>query len=150
MEKQIVYRFLTKNEFDCWVAGDKNGISSPYHEDSWPAGNNHQYIEGVCYVHFYEKLLDASIVMNMVQTGADYLCKFEIDKCVLDQHKSYGKYLDDVNDCVQINEYAVPLDKIDASCLKEYRIVKSEKDIKYIDVKFGWEKVVAKANTFEI
>ena len=150
MSKKIVYRFLSKREFECWQKEDKCDISSPCRIDELPAGNNHKYVKGVRYVHFFDSLQDAPIVIQVVDMENDHLCKFAIDINTLEEHEGYGKYLDDNFDCVEVKEYAVPLDEIENNSLIEYRVVKNADEVKYINSDFAWEKIKAKTDDIEL
>lgn len=142
MYKQTVYRFLSQKEFDCWLAGDKSGISSPCHLNELPSGNMHKYKEGVKYVHFFENILDAPTILQIMDMDSDHLCKFKIDIEVLENYQGYGKYIDMDGEFALLTEYAIPLDEVDPSSLYEYRIVKNENDVKYLDDdNAGWQKL---------
>lgn len=147
MDKAI-YRFLTKEEFDKWMTGRKDEISSPYVKDGLRQSNNHKYVEGVKYVHFFKHIEDAPIILSILDLSHDHLCKFEIDEDVLLEHRGVGKYTIDFNDCKDVCEYAVPLDLIYEGQLKEFRIVNGINDVRYINNYIGWNTI--KDNSMEI
>ena len=147
-ETQIVYRFLTKQELNDWL-NNKNNISKSYKNDNMAQSNNHKYIEGVKYVHFFENLIDAPSVLNILDQNTNILCKFELPTSTLSKHEGLGSYYDQNMDKETVKEYAIPVDLVDAKCLKEYKVINSIDNAKYINENIGWNSV-ANDKEFEL
>ena len=140
-ETQIVYRFLTKQELNDWL-NNKNNISKSYKNDNMAQSNNHKYIEGVKYVHFFDNLTDAPFVFNIMDQNTNILCKFELPTLVLSKHEGTGSYYNQNMDKTTVTEYAIPVNLVDAKCLKEYKVINNIDSAKYINENFGWNRII--------
>ena len=130
---QMVYRFMSEQEFNSWLNGDKSSISHEYVADNGASSNNHQYVDGTKYVHFFKNLTDAPVILEIMPLDVTHLCRFELPAELIDGRQGSGVYYDEERGRVEIAEYAIELKKIDALSLKDYLVVNDVAMARFLD-----------------
>lgn len=107
----IVYRVCHIDEMELLLNGNFNDAGKCYSRVLMKDTNKHDYMSGVKYMHFFDRL--ESILYLRRLTGF-YLCYYDIPEGILEEGKGIGYYLDlsSFRNFDPVNEYAIPTSKL--------------------------------------
>jgi len=113
-DTKTVYRFVNYGELDLLKNNIKQGLGSSYNDlSSMP--NKHKYEVGENYLHFFDNLKDAYVVLPDLCKDKSFICSFDIKKSLLREHASEGYYTPHGYDYdyITVKEYAIPVSQLD-------------------------------------
>lgn len=124
-----VFRLCNSDEIEKIIAyRDLKVIGENFKAD--PFKNNHQYIEGKRYMHFFE---DETDLLYLSPNKGKNVCVYDIPEDILKGYKGYGNYADFINlETIQkIPEYAVPSNMLKLNYLKQIYLITEDMDFDY-------------------
>lgn len=107
-----VYRLCCGKEIDKILFSKKFSDIGKTYSDYYSKNklNDHDYILGVRYMHFFKNL--ESIYYSTLIGNDNYLCCYDIPDSLLSKYYGHGNYYYFGNDALSLEEYAIPSRKI--------------------------------------
>lgn len=121
-----VYRYVSENELEKILSNDIDNIGNMFERHKKDVINNHKYIKGVKYLHFFKdkKDLERMQLVYRKHIRPFYFCEFEIPTKALLSHSGQGYYpaMHEETDYAIIDEFALPVKLFKKDYLKAYEV----------------------------
>ncbi|MBR1984236.1 MAG: hypothetical protein IKA31_00690 [Clostridia bacterium] len=106
---KTVYRFVSSRELELLQNGETQGFGLEH--DRIKEMNNHKYDKDEKYFHLFDSKDIPPHVVRSLPGNKEFVCSFEIEKSVLNQHKGTGYYPAQGYDFdfLALKEYAIPM-----------------------------------------
>lgn len=124
-----VFRLCNKDEIDSIIdTKDISTVGKEYTAD--PIKNNHHYIPGKKYLHFFGN--ETSLLFLNTSKG-NFICVYDIPDDILESSKGIGKYADFItfSKIMEIPEYAIPSEQVKLNSLKKVYMITEDIDFEY-------------------